>query len=178
MSTTEYAKQFVAARDKNGNGMLDGEELENLRGPEARSDANNDKVITVEEIVAGVSERNGSPGSQGNGERSARSAQKSASSAGSAAGNASRVFLGAVAVGGAAVDKNEASKRRTYRFTPATERLPTTGLPSWFKSRDKNKDGQVAMSEYSRTWSERLVNEFGRYDLNKDGVVTAKEAVK
>jgi hypothetical protein len=180
MSTTEYAKQFVTARDKNGNGMLEGEELENLRGPEARSDANNDKVITVEEIVAGIANRNGPRSSQGSNGRPTSTDQKSTTSGGSAAGKSSRVYLGTVAVGGTTSDKDktEASKRRTYRFTPAAERLPTTGLPTWFKSRDRNKDGQVAMSEYSPTWSERLVNEFGRYDLNDDGVVTAKEAVK
>jgi hypothetical protein len=34
------------------------------------------------------------------------------------------------------------------------------------------------MSEYSRTWSERTVAEFRRYDLNDDGIITAKEATK
>jgi hypothetical protein len=49
-------------------------------------------------------------------------------------------------------------------------------LPGWFKSRDKNGDGQVLMSEYSRSWSSRMVREFEGYDKNGDGVVTPKEA--
>jgi hypothetical protein len=66
--------------------------------------------------------------------------------------------------------------KRTYRFTRGVDRLPTTGLPSWFKSRDSNNDGQVEMSEYSKAWSDRTVEEFHRYDVNNDGIVTAKEA--
>ena len=43
-------------------------------------------------------------------------------------------------------------------------------------SNDRNGDGQVAMSEFSRTWSSRTVAEFQRYDRNGDGIITAKEA--
>ena len=34
------------------------------------------------------------------------------------------------------------------------------------------------MSEYSRSWSASTVAEFRRYDLNDDGIITAKEAAK
>ena len=80
----------------------------------------------------------------------------------------------AKAKSGAANETAEA--KRTYRFTRGADHLPATGLPSWFKSRDANGDGQVAMSEYSRSWSDRTVGEFRRYDLDNDGIVTAKEA--
>jgi hypothetical protein len=70
---------------------------------------------------------------------------------------------------------DEASKRKTYRFTPAEDRLPN-GLPSWFKSRDRNKDGQVAMSEYRSSWTASAVRDFTRLDANGDGVITPKEA--
>jgi hypothetical protein len=178
MGNAEWAKSFIKDRDKNGNGMLEGAELEGLREPVASADRDSDKVITADEIVARIASRSNPGNSSAGGGSQRNSEQKSTTSGKSAAGSASRVYLGAVAIGGEAGDKNDASKRRTYRFTPAMERLPTTGLPSWFKSRDRNKDGQVAMSEYSRNWSERLVNEFRRYDRNNDGVVTAKEAVK
>ena len=42
----------------------------------------------------------------------------------------------------------------------------------------RNGDGQVSMSEYSRSWSSRTVAEFQRYDRNDDGMITAKEAAK
>ena len=79
---------------------------------------------------------------------------------------------------GGSNSEDAAKRRRTYRFTPGKERLPATGLPSWFKTRDANGDGQVAMSEYSRTWSDRTVNEFRRHDRDGDGMVTAREATE
>ncbi len=181
-STTEFAQQLVKQRDKNGNMILEGEELEGLRGREARADANGDKAITVEEIVAALSNRNGSANNQGGGGRSGRgsdASSKSSDKTAAASGDGSKVYLGLAALIGSVSDKekNEANQRKTYRFTPAEERQPK-GLPSWFASRDRNKDGQVAMSEYSRSWSARSVGEFRRYDLNNDGVVTAKEAAE
>jgi hypothetical protein len=71
----------------------------------------------------------------------------------------------------------DADKRHSYRFSTAADKLPT-GLPSWFKSRDTNGDGQVALSEYSHSMSQSVVSEFRRYDLNDDGIITAKEAAK
>src|SRR5262249_25458064 len=71
----------------------------------------------------------------------------------------------------------DAEKRHSYRFSSAADKLPT-GLPPWFKSRDTNGDGQVSLSEYSRTMSESVVSEFRRYDLNDDGIITAKEAAR
>ena len=53
-----------------------------------------------------------------------------------------------------------------------------SGLPSWFTSRDSNKDGQISMNEFSRSVSESMVAEFRRYDANDDGIITAKEAAK
>jgi hypothetical protein len=85
---------------------------------------------------------------------------------------AKRVFTGTA--GGTGKD---ADKRHSYRFSVAADKLPT-GLPGWFKSRDTNGDGQVSLNEYSRTMSESVLSEFRRYDLNNDGIITAKEAAK
>ncbi|MEM1304305.1 MAG: hypothetical protein AAGG46_05390 [Planctomycetota bacterium] len=51
-----------------------------------------------------------------------------------------------------------------------------SGLPSWFRQRDENGDGQVAMHEYADKWSASRVRDFQRYDQNGDGLVTADEA--
>ncbi len=76
-----------------------------------------------------------------------------------------------------AATAKDGDKRHSYRFTSATDRLPS-GLPSWFTSKDANHDGQVQMSEYSRYWTKSIVDEFRRYDRNDDGFITAKEAAK
>ncbi len=82
-----------------------------------------------------------------------------------------------VLTGTAGGTSKDADKRRSYRFSKAIDKLPT-GLPSWFTSRDSNRDGQVSMSEYSRSVSQSMVSEFRRYDANDDGMITAKEAAK
>ena len=66
------------------------------------------------------------------------------------------------------------SGRRSYRFPSPHDRL-IGSAKSWIVSRDQNGDGQVAMHEFSRTWTESKVREFQRYDLNGDGIVTASE---
>lgn len=203
INMTDYAKSLVKQHDKNGNMMLDGEEVKQLRGRAALSDANSDNVVTVDELVARLSgatttsTSGGAAGSTANSTSSGGGDDKSQdrdrgsffgfgrdrdrdsdddrSGDESKSGMAKRVYTGTVGVGKAGED--EKNTRRTYRFTPAGERLPT-GLPSWFKSRDKNGDGQVLMSEYSRSWSSRMVAEFSRYDTNDDGVITPKEVAK
>jgi hypothetical protein len=175
MNMTDYAKSLVKQHDKNGNMMLEANEQAELRGRSATADANNDKVITVDELVA-----------QFSGSATATTSRAAPSAAGPASddrrasdrpanGDPRRVFTGSA--GGNGAGSKETDKRRSYRFTPAAEHLPS-GLPSWFKSRDKNGDGQVAMSEYGRTWSSRLVAEFRRYDSNDDGIITPKEVAK
>jgi hypothetical protein len=175
MDVSGYARDLVKQYDKNGDMMLQEDERGQLRGPAARADLNEDKTITVEEIVASLTNRESAErgGRSRRPERENRDGSSERSSNGnSAAAAKTRVYTSLAAGSGSAT---EADKRRSYRFTPATERL-TGNLPSWFKSRDRNKDGQVSMSEYSRTWSERMVREFQRVDRNGDGVVTPKEA--
>lgn len=57
------------------------------------------------------------------------------------------------------------------------ERLPDN-LPSWFKDRDKDRDGQVTMAEFSDRWTTEKLREFQRYDLNGDGIITPQECLK
>jgi hypothetical protein len=200
----------VKQHDKNGNMMLEGDEVRQLRGRAALADANNDNVVTVDELVgrlSGPSSSSSNPAStttststtsapsedekdsqsrDGDRDRDRggflsfgrdrdRDSDDDKSGGDAKSGTIKRVYTGIVGVGKVGAD--EKSTRRTYRFTPAGDRLPT-GLPEWFKSRDKNSDGQVQMSEYTRSWSSRMVAEFRRYDLNDDGVITSKEAAK
>jgi hypothetical protein len=59
----------------------------------------------------------------------------------------------------------------------AAERLPKE-LPLDFARRDANSDGQVAMAEYSASWSDSIAREFNQFDLNQDGFITPKECLK
>lgn len=69
---------------------------------------------------------------------------------------------------------DDSQERSTYRFISALDRLPKDAR-SWVEKYDDNTDGQVAMSEFSRTWTDSKVREFEQYDLNGDGIVTAAE---
>jgi len=193
----EYARNIVRQHDKDGDNMLRGDELRSLRDRAASADFNSDGVITIDELVihftnntsaaaraGGRIESSSNGGSSGRRERDRERFSRfqrgdrdrnpqDESPRESAPAAAQRVYLGSVQ--GKRAANSEQERRRTYRFTPPAERLPE-GLPSWFQSRDSNGDGQVSMSEYSRQWSRRTVDEFRRYDLNDDGIITPKEA--
>jgi len=181
MTPESYAKQLVDKLDKNGNKVLDGEERTTLTGPARTADFNKDGFISREEIVASLASPAATSSSPS--DKAVKSAPKQGN--GQDGGNrdkgggetksvetSKRVLTW---IGGGKADGDSKNTRRTYRFTPAPERLPSE-LPSWFKSQDKNGDGQVAMSEYARSWSKSTVARFQSYDTNGDGVVTAKEA--
>lgn len=63
--------------------------------------------------------------------------------------------------------------RNSYRALTAAD--SPAGLPGWFADKDRDRDGQVAMAEYSDQWNDGLVAEFFRFDLNRDGQITARE---
>ena len=52
------------------------------------------------------------------------------------------------------------------------------GLPDWFTQLDKNRDGQVAMAEYTKEWTNEKLNEFASYDANRDGLITTEEVLQ
>lgn len=67
----------------------------------------------------------------------------------------------------------------TKRFIQrsAWDRLPS-GLPSWFKEKDRDRDGQVLMAEFTDKWTHDQLREYQKYDLNGDGVITPAECLK
>ena len=52
------------------------------------------------------------------------------------------------------------------------ETLPRD-LPAWFSSLDTDHDGQISLAEWRKAG--RSLEEFQRYDLNGDGLITAEE---
>ncbi|NLE36449.1 MAG: hypothetical protein GX621_00325 [Pirellulaceae bacterium] len=140
--------------DRNQSGVLEREEWRRLPGNPEEIDQNRDGRITGDEFAAFMAQRQRRRG-QDNDSRDDRGEEEEEPS-----------------VVTSFVSRGEGS----YRFRSAHERLPS-GLPGWFGERDANRDGQVSMAEYSRTWSDSTVKEFARYDRNNDGVVTAEEAL-
>jgi len=67
----------------------------------------------------------------------------------------------------------------TKRFIQrsAWDRLPS-GLPSWFKEKDRDRDGQVLMAEFTDKWTHDQLREYQKYDLNGDGVITPAECLR
>lgn len=177
MNQTDYAKGLVKMYDKNGDNMLQADERKGLTGRPAESDLDKDGVITIDELVSHLSSAStaqavspsptsGDGNSGGSGDSSRRDKDRHNGDS----DGAKRVYTGSA--GGHS--GKDGDKRRTYRFSTPADRLPKN-LPSYF-SRDTDGDGQVSMSEYSRSWSKSTVAEFRKYDLNDDGMITAKEA--
>ena len=70
--------------------------------------------------------------------------------------------------------------RRTaagQRFFVPPVRLPQ-GVPPWFIARDLDGDGQLTLSEFAPNASQADIEEFSRYDINHDGVITAEEVLQ
>jgi len=146
-----FADSMFARYDRNRNGVLDKEEWESSRFAQG-ADGNNDGKVTKEELTARMAEFSG---------RRSRDSDRDSSDSDKSDGGS---------------DSGNSNGRRSYRFLRATELLPD-GLPDWFARNDANGDGQVAMVEYSSSWSDSKAREFLRYDLNHDGMVTARECL-
>jgi len=198
LNLKSYATRLVTEHDKNGNMILEPDEQGFLGRSAADVDLNHDGKITIDEIVmhhsAGATVASSpaagpatTPTISGEAGRSTDRDREHHRDGGhghhdSSSGNDSQSKIDdpiakRVLTGTAGGTGKDADKRHSYRFSRATDRLPT-GLPPWFTSRDANKDGQVSMSEFSRSVSESMVAEFRRYDANDDGIITAKEAAK
>jgi len=79
-------------------------------------------------------------------------------------------------------DDKQSDQKKSLRSKSAMERLTAGGieqkdLPEWFVLDDRDKDGQVSMSEFSKTWSDSVVAEYEKFDPDNDGYITAREAV-
>ena len=110
------------------------------------ADRNDDGKITKEELTARLAEYSGR-----------RSRDEDRDSSGAESGSES----GSIVSG----------RDKSYRFSTVAE-----PLPDWLARYDANGDGQVAMAEYSSSWTDAKVREFLSYDHNGDGLITQREA--
>ncbi len=199
----KHADSVFKSNDKNKDGKLQADEWgTGITGRKIKaSEAIGDQVVTRDELVeilggGGESKAklavepaskdsqvptgaprdvaHGSPSSEDGGDAKSSSPGESTTSE-SAKANGPETQNGASSAAGKAAPSRP--KRKSSRFRTPRERLPA-GLPGWFLESDANRDGQVAMSEYSRAWSNAKAAEFARIDRNKDGIITPKECLK
>jgi Ca2+-binding EF-hand superfamily protein len=160
--------------DKDGNGVLSKEEA-GSSSMLAGADLNKDGKITQDELSKAVTSRFGG-GDRRGGDSSSRGSffSRRDSSGESSSSGRSSSRGGSTRSGGTTTVSNE---RLSYRFKTALERLPE-GLPPWFSQNDGDADGQVAMAEFSTSWSNRTLADFRQFDLNLDGIVTSTECLQ
>jgi Ca2+-binding EF-hand superfamily protein len=166
-----FAESRMRQYDKNGDGVLKGDELEGVRSAK-EIDKDGDGTITKEEFLARLTSYSQSRGGD---DRSSSSSRSDGSSSGSTRSDSSRSDSSRSNSSSNSSTAN--SDRKTYRAKTPAERLPKE-MPSWFARTDANGDGQIAMPEFTTSWSDAKVAEFSRYDINGDGYITAQECLK
>ena len=166
---------LMSRYDKDGNGVLSKEESGGSRMLSG-ADLNGDGKITKDELSKAITSRFGGGGDRsGGGDRGSFFGRRSESrDSGGSSGRSSSSGRTASRNGGSTTIQND---RMSYRFKTALERLPE-GLPPWFSQNDSDADGQVAMAEFSTSWSGRTLADFRQFDLNLDGIVTAAECLQ
>jgi uncharacterized protein (DUF2141 family) len=157
-----YAQRIVERYDRNGDKMLDAAEWHAMRGEPARADLNADGRITVEEFAQYVANY------------SAGRSFRLSSSPGAATAEAGTPAPGENPADAAAGTGGIAGARRSLKFFAT---LPP-GTPAWFVERDADGDGQLTLAEFSPKLLKNEVDDFDRFDLNHDGVMTAAECLR
>ncbi len=169
-----YAQYIVRQYDTNKTGQLEPDEWRSMQGQPQRADSNHDGLITLEEFAqycanygAGRAIRLSTlPGDLAthDGSRDSRSRGDDARSSDAAAPDASK----------ATANAEKQDRRRETKYFAS---LPS-GVPQWFVQRDADGDGQLTLSEYSPKLLTSEIDEFNRYDSNRDGILTAQEFLR
>jgi Ca2+-binding EF-hand superfamily protein len=150
-----FADSIFQRYDTNKSGSLEKDEWKNFRTDPSAADTNKSGRISKEELSKWMSNRfsqaRGGESGNARGGSSGRDGSRSAGSSGAGSGS--------------------------YRFLMPQERLPE-GLPEWYRSRDKDLDGQIRMSEFSTSqWTEQTLSDYYKFDLNRDGVISPAECL-
>ena len=147
--------------DKNGNGRIDPDEIDERRANFFRDRFQIDfsKPVEIEAIKQRFQQAAESRSRERGGGDSQRGQQK----------KEEVVVKDSYKVDGSAQAKGRKSYRSEGRSLPKA-------LPSWWDDRDDDQDGQITLSEFASTADDRIVSEFQDFDTNGDGLITAREA--
>jgi Ca2+-binding EF-hand superfamily protein len=159
----DYAKSLMDRYDANDNGVIDEDEARKMGGYHQGADANGDKTITREELIDRLADfgKNGAP------------AAESRPGPTPAKGNAKPPEPPRSSESYRVTAEGDEG-RKPYHPRTDLQRLPK-GLPDWFTRNDADGDGQIAMAEFSVSWTDAKLQEFRKYDVNTDGVITPDE---
>jgi Ca2+-binding EF-hand superfamily protein len=169
----DYATSLIKQHDRNKNGVLEKDEWGDLKSEHRAADANNDSVITVDELALKLQAYSTSTASSSGSSSSSSSGSRGGDSKG---GESKRSGWGWGSKSGSSSTAAKPGYKKDYRFQTAAERLPK-GLPDWFLRQDADADGQVAMVEYATSWTDSTAAEFQKYDLDGDGFITPNECL-
>lgn len=176
-----YARRVIQRYDLNGDGQLQEVEWRKMHGQPALMDANQDGVITVDELAQWVATYGAqrrirvdwpfpAAGSEVGAEK-----EPGAEPEPTAAAAAPSAPEPAAGVAGDPTSAEAAPRETKFHLSP--QRLPA-GLPDWFRARDLDGDGQLTLSEFAPHATAAQQQEFVRYDLNGDGLLTPQEYLK
>ncbi len=174
-----YARRVIQRYDLNGDGQLQAAEWRKMHGQPALADANQDGVITVDELAQWVATYGAQrrirvdwPFPAAGPEVAAEQEPAADSAPPTAAASAPQTPTDVVS------DKTPMEHvPRETKFHLSPKRLPA-GLPGWFLARDLDGDGQLSLPEFAPHATAAQQQEFVRYDLNGDGVLTPQEYLK
>lgn len=175
------AEDRLRRYDRNSDGVLTADEIAGGRWSDdpMQHDRNRDGKLNVEELAVRQAERRvrkeaEASGSDGQNPSGGTSGGSSGWSRGRdpAAQGSSRNSDDKKGDGN---ENNRFGDSKSYRISAGTKSLD--GLPDFFSSSDKDGDGQVTLHEFAGTLTEEKVSQFQRWDLNQDGMITAREAI-
>ena len=149
----EGAEDIMRRYDRDRDGLLDRSEISRgrFRGDEMAFDRNADGKLSEQELAIRAAVRRQDDEAEDEEERRGRAGRDQEAS------EPVEVDFGG---------------RRSYRTTGPDA---PEGLPTFFRQRDLDGDGQLAMSEYTSEWNQQRIEEFYTWDANRDGVITLTE---
>ncbi len=170
LKITRYAHTILKKYDSNQNGQIDHEEWSKMPVSPAEADINQDKVITLNEIAFRIA----------NYGRSIRIRLRLVSENIVAIPPSEEEKADRLSDENSDEDDNKepapVKRRRDTKFYVSKSRLPSN-LPAAFVNRDNDGDGQLTLREFAENPSKTQIRQFQKLDLNRDGLVTAKEFV-
>jgi EF hand len=170
LKITRYAMTILKKYDSNQNGQIDHEEWSKMPVSPAEADINQDKVITLNEIAFRIA----------NYGRSIRIRLRLVSENVVAIPPSEEEKADRLTDENSEEDDNKepapVKRRRDTKFYVSKSRLPSN-LPAAFVNRDNDGDGQLTLREFAENPTKVQIRQFQKLDLNRDGLVTAKEFV-